>query len=319
MLFWPARRISESITNMDTNNDILIISRSVSWNKSTLSNVVVSIEDILLATRLAKQISDPKFHLFSKLPKELQTLIWKTVAFHERNLMIFAPSLGWQPEDPYVSEEDMDAVEFEAYKYISPMPIPALLHATKEARVEGLKHYSRCFNTSFLNYRFNTYPQIYLNPESDRVALLGLVTTDACYDFSAKVKQYEIRKLALNADLVMEITCKYTGMVTYGFGCVHFIKEWFYPRMWEIAVYFGENHVRLDERICFEEILVNTNAEDLVDSEDDGEMILGNSLLIVCDFLVREERKLRDVGKTEEELEEFCKDLRLKLMVCIVE
>lgn len=60
--------------------------------------------------------------------------------------------------------------------YISCSPPPSILHVSQESREEGLKWYRLGFGTSFIKGRHtvSTPPQIYFNPEVDRLCAMNL-------------------------------------------------------------------------------------------------------------------------------------------------
>ena len=89
-----------------------------------------------------------EFTCFPNLLPELQIIIWKIVAYQPRNVVIVVRALGVGSlyEDFY-----------QGHKYVGFNPIPALLHTTRQSRLEGLKYFELAFSST---HRFEDGPTI---------------------------------------------------------------------------------------------------------------------------------------------------------------
>jgi 2EXR family len=138
------------------------------------------------------------FTRFSELPSELRIKIWSFVCFQPRNVDVFTETLG--------TIRVSDDTHFDTYKFYSHFcSHPAILHVSKEAREEGLKHYQLEFGTShhFSIVKISTPPRIYVNFACDRLCLLkpdcfGSDIEDRFQRFIQICRQHGARSLAMN-------------------------------------------------------------------------------------------------------------------------
>jgi hypothetical protein len=115
------------------------------------------------------------FICFSKLPVELQDLVWEAVAYLPRNLDVWA---SFQGELRYQGENDFGPTEFvyRPFKFVTSQPPPAILYVNQEAHKIGLQRYELSFDVDYdpgCGFTFTTPTKIYQNWDMDRICPMG--------------------------------------------------------------------------------------------------------------------------------------------------
>ena len=159
-------------------------------------------------------INRSTFTLFSKLPVEIRLNIWKAASFLTRNIEIH------QRLTPHRAMPGAKTT-FTHSDYFSNQPPPAILHTSREARSEGLKHYQLDFGvtmedllerwhlgernprgsrpeptkTELENMRMQLRPAtIYFNWQADRLCVGAL----KMWDIYPRCRKNNLRFLAFN-------------------------------------------------------------------------------------------------------------------------
>lgn len=120
-----------------------------------------------------KQTRKPKsFALFPRLPPELRAEIWKLASFSDpRNISVNRYKFnGW-------------SADFETeYRYRCKSTMPAILHACREARGEGLKHYKlmdwvpeAANKIQVAEEKDNFLDRTYINWKVDRIVIFNAI------------------------------------------------------------------------------------------------------------------------------------------------
>ncbi|KAE9371194.1 hypothetical protein N431DRAFT_483771 [Stipitochalara longipes BDJ] len=99
-----------------------------------------------------------RFPRFMELPAELRLFVWKELCEEPRTIKILASSWSFPAMLPFNDHE-------------SPTPSPVVLCICREAREEGLKHYTKVFKRSMFNASTLRDNTIYMNLEKDTVYL----------------------------------------------------------------------------------------------------------------------------------------------------
>jgi len=149
------------------------------------------------------------FTCFPKLTIELRLAIWRLACYVPRELDVHVAQLeSTLSEDP---EDYDDEVEYvfpaERVRFSSSRAVPAILHATQEARAEALKHYTLAFQYGDVSSTIAP-PKIYVNPVSDRVHFMpkklhAFVPDEIVHALATK---YSLQCLAFTYGAVQEYT-----------------------------------------------------------------------------------------------------------------
>jgi hypothetical protein len=116
------------------------LSYSTNLSETSSSQPRSELEDTI-ALGPVDESEELAFHCFPKLPNELRLRVWNYVCFRPRYIDLFTRSTSYRfPE--------LNLKDWVPFQYLSHSLPPALLHACKESRIEGLKHYELDFGTS---------------------------------------------------------------------------------------------------------------------------------------------------------------------------
>jgi hypothetical protein len=122
-----------------------------------------------------QQVESPKFECFPNLPLEIRLKIWRTLCFIPRNVGLWAEPLGESTGTKFFRDSsDM----YQPVQIDANVGIPALLHASKEAINEGLKHYTLEFDDSCsgrisrADVEIDIEPRAYVNLDVDVLCLM---------------------------------------------------------------------------------------------------------------------------------------------------
>jgi hypothetical protein len=138
---------------------------------------------------------NPKdFSHFASLPIEIRLEIWRYVCFTPRNVDVWAVYLGGPLQGPFQN--------WWPFHFLSNNGIPHILHACRESRLVGLRHYKRCFGTqhSINGFDLTTPPRIYVNPIVDRMCEMDGTMyrrMSPVVEFYKACKRIGIKKVAL--------------------------------------------------------------------------------------------------------------------------
>jgi len=149
------------------------------------------------------------FTMFPKFPPEIRNRVWKLACFEQRNVDVWIAN---------IAAEDRSALgkalcEYREWAYQSNAPIPSVLHACRESRSIGLKHYSLEFGTQFnISFRGTTIsvsipPRIFVNWECDIVFPLGFLSVlpSPLEDFARRATQLRYVALTIRHSLFYDM------------------------------------------------------------------------------------------------------------------
>ena len=149
---------------------------------------------------------DSAFTLLPKLPLELRGKIWKEACFEPRIIDIWVQGLL---EDPSFADSicsHVAAFVSDDCSYHSHSAIPAVMHACRESRATGLKHYCLEFSTKFemnhgrVTINVSTPARIFVNWECDIVCPINLRHFTPCMIEDLVIRASPMKHLALPID-----------------------------------------------------------------------------------------------------------------------
>ncbi|KAE9366645.1 hypothetical protein N431DRAFT_515140 [Stipitochalara longipes BDJ] len=146
---------------------------------------------------VVKAAGEPEnFTCFPKLPPELRIKIWCYACSITRNADLWVK---------WLSYDDFNCSHNLPYYWYSSCAVPAILHANKESRAEGLKHYELSFATNQMvkscrriGVECKEYPMVVYTPariyftwENDRLCLLDPYRMDEGHRDSGDSKRFQ--------------------------------------------------------------------------------------------------------------------------------
>jgi len=133
------------------------------------------------------EASSPTFPHFSEFPAEIRLKIWSHACLFPQNVDIWTEFQKSEIEDTIFYTQLYE-------RRLSSTAVPAILHVSKEAREEGLKHFAMDFqiDTTMVIHPSKrklviSHPGFHFNPESTRLVPRGFYNMIAMIDFMRRV------------------------------------------------------------------------------------------------------------------------------------
>ena len=191
------------------------------------------------------------FTLFPELPQELRDHIWAFASFLPRDVPVFTAAVS-----PNYS--DIGSLYLPYYQIISSQPAPPILHASREARLEGLKHYKLIFKVHYTedDVRHDVPPRMYFNTEADRLCVFGPLPAEVYDRIEEGIVSEGIRKVAMNTCVTWGESPS-TGRITVNGSC-RFLsryrrKKWLDSNIRELVYYYSTRFIQRSDKIQFVE------------------------------------------------------------------